>query len=208
MKFSALGFDLEYQWYGAHKANLSDAEPIYNDGPYDYELHNDFLGDYPYVYCVATSTENGNVVEIQSSVRKILDNVIKLGDGFEFDWYDGDSIIVTDEVEITAEDFANVFNLSDGCTYKLVTSEENSVYYGSDTKIEIYCGEDLFREFYFIIMGDVNGDSVVDVLDVSLTEKLNGIEFPGSPEIAADMDEDYNIDVSDYQAVVNKALST
>ncbi len=208
IRFAALGFDLEYQWYGAYKADLSDAELIDNMGPYDYTLDDDCYGDYLYIYCVATSTENGNVVEIPSRVCKVVENVLKFSDNsFVYSTWWEEDVVLTYVVGVTEDDFENVFDLPDGFTYKLVTSQENPIYYGTDTKIEIYSGEDLYYECPFIVMGDMDGDSFVDVIDASLVERSIGIEFPWSPEIAADIDRSDFIDASDYQAVVNMVLS-
>ena len=60
-----------------------------------------------------------------------------------------------------------------------------------------------------IVKGDLNGDSVCDVLDASQTEKYaNGTETPTENEIyAANCEVADGIDANTYQSVVNTALS-
>ncbi len=210
INFNALGFALEYQWYGAHKADLSDAKLIYNDGPYDYRLYDECFDDYPYIYCVATSTENGNVIEIPSGVCKVMENIITIGkDANEDVYYTYDcEVIATNGVGVTEENIGNIFALADGCTFKLVSEQGDVQYYGSDTMIEFYYGGEKFWESFFLVMGDIDNDSFVDVLDAEETAKYVNGKKDYDAFASVDMNVDYELDITDYQAVVNKALST
>lgn len=60
-----------------------------------------------------------------------------------------------------------------------------------------------------IINGDINGDSVFDVLDVSYIEKSinNNYELNKNSTIAADVNGDSQITVSDYQKALNTILA-
>ena len=61
-----------------------------------------------------------------------------------------------------------------------------------------------------LVQGDTNGDSVVDALDVADVEKtVNGnYELYDEFYLAADLDCDEGISMTDYQQVVNRALTS
>ena len=79
---------------------------------------------------------------------------------------------------------------------------------GTGSKLTATNGDDS-TEFTIIISGDLNGDSVCNVLDIFEVERAsNGhIELSDIYSMAADSNSDDMIDINDYQAVVNKALS-
>ncbi len=81
--------------------------------------------------------------------------------------------------------------------------------YGTGTSVAIYNGEEYIYDLTVIVKGDLNGDSVCDVLDASQTEKYaNGTETPTENEIyAANGEVADGIDANTYQSVVNTALS-
>ena len=60
-----------------------------------------------------------------------------------------------------------------------------------------------------VINGDINGDSVFDVLDVSYIEKSmnNNCELNEDSIIAADVNGDSQINVADYQMALNTILA-
>ena len=73
-------------------------------------------------------------------------------------------------------------------------------------------GDEVALTQTIVVYGDVNGDGVVDALDVSRIEKEangNSAEFSEyALQAAADIDGSSSIDVADYQAAVNKALAS
>ena len=64
-------------------------------------------------------------------------------------------------------------------------------------------------EYTVIVNGDTNGDSVVDALDAAQVANVsNGhMTIDGAYKMAADSNSDDIVDIDDYQAIVNKAVS-
>ena len=82
-------------------------------------------------------------------------------------------------------------------------------YYGTGSVVEIYDGDTLVDSYTMIVNGDTNGDSVCDALDaaqVALVSSGNKT-ISGAYEMAADGNGDNIVDINDYQAIVNKAVS-
>ena len=116
--------------------------------------------------------------------------------------------------------FTNAFNCNDindlitasGTTSIAVTPSyavSSNELYGTGTSVAIYNGEEHIYDLTVIVKGDLNGDSVCDVLDASQTEKYaNGKETPTENEIYAATGEVADgIDANTYQSVVNTALN-
>ena len=82
-------------------------------------------------------------------------------------------------------------------------------YYGTGSLFYIYENDAISETYTIIVEGDINGDSVVDVLDASGVELATNShkELTGNYRHAADTNRDGVIDVVDYQAVVNCALT-
>ena len=80
---------------------------------------------------------------------------------------------------------------------------------GTGSIVTVFDGNDISSEYTVIVEGDTNGDSVCDVLDtLSVAKVSNGhTSFDGAYAIAADSNQDEVIDINDYQAIVNKAVS-
>jgi hypothetical protein len=70
--------------------------------------------------------------------------------------------------------------------------------------------EDFTMKFVCVIKNDVNGDGVCDVLDCAQVARAsNGFEvFNGAYAVAADTNSDDEVDINDYQSVINKALAS
>ena len=64
-------------------------------------------------------------------------------------------------------------------------------------------------EYTLVIRGDVNGDSVCDALDLMLIElaRTNNTTLTGVYFTAANLSEDGTIDISDFNAAVNRAVA-
>lgn len=84
----------------------------------------------------------------------------------------------------------------------------NLNYFGTGSIFNIYENGVVCESYIVIVEGDINGDSVVDVIDVSGTELAtnNHKELTGNYHLAGDTNRDGVIDVVDYQSVVNFAL--
>lgn len=81
-------------------------------------------------------------------------------------------------------------------------------YYGTESKVEIINGENTLTVTLCVI-GDLNGDSVVDVLDCALCERAvnERLDLNIYQEISSDLNADGEITVNDYSAMINKAIS-
>jgi hypothetical protein len=84
----------------------------------------------------------------------------------------------------------------------------STAYIGTGSIISIYDGDFLVDDFTMVVEGDTNGDSVCDALDAAqvilASNDVGGLS--GAYKMAADSDSDGDIDVYDYQTVVNKSL--
>lgn len=80
-------------------------------------------------------------------------------------------------------------------------------YFGTGSKVSVVSNNKKL-EMTLCVKGDVNGDSVCDVVDVALCERfINGFLWADELEkVSMDMDNNGKIDVSDYSAMVNVAL--
>ena len=79
---------------------------------------------------------------------------------------------------------------------------------GSKLKVSTTSGTQV-AEYTLVVRGDVNGDSVCDVLDCMLIElaRNNQTTLEGAYYAAANLSEDDQIDTDDYSAVVNRVLA-
>ncbi len=203
-----IGFDLEYQWYVSGNPDGSDGKPFtFNNFIKDDSMFLPGLCDYPYFYCIATSTENGNVVEIKSPVFRNMRVLMQSANGSRVEYSEG--TITSDKTNNTEISDLVTIN-SDFTTYSLPSMViGGNGYYGTGSTIAVYDQGNLYKNYTVIINNDVNGDSIVDVIDASQVERaVNGFEaFEGVSLTAADSDGDNSIDVDDYQAVVNAVLA-
>ncbi len=94
---------------------------------------------------------------------------------------------------------------ADGYTMSVLPSSQRC---GTNTVISIMFEDETAGKFTVVVSGDANGDSICDVLDVSLCENaLNGFtSLNGAYFKAVDTDGSNSIDITDYSATVNTAL--
>lgn len=88
------------------------------------------------------------------------------------------------------------------------TSCSNSIFFGTGSIFTVFDGEDFMGDYTVIAEGDLNGDGVCDVIDAALASLYSAnLITPSTNEIyAANGEIAEEIDVSDYQNVVNIAL--
>ena len=81
-------------------------------------------------------------------------------------------------------------------------------YYGTGTVITVFEKGKYDRDYTLIVAGDVNGDSVCDVLDASqVSSAFTGLTtLSGVYKTAADSNSNDRIDAEDYQSVVNRMM--
>ncbi len=111
----------------------------------------------------------------------------------------------------TSQNIEDVFAFSDDVTYTVTPALtlQDFNFIGTGTIVKIYKDGEQIDEYTVIVNGDLNGDSVSDVLDVSLTELcLTDSVIPNKEQCFAS--NGYckeSIDVTSYSFVVNKALA-
>ena len=83
-------------------------------------------------------------------------------------------------------------------------------YFGTGSTVDVYDEYgNLVITYTVVVSGDLNGDSVVDVLDSSQMALASSGKktLEGAYALAGDSNSDDIIDISDYQDIVNKAVS-
>ena len=159
--------------------------------------------DKMYIYCLRGSVAHDYAVEnnipyktfdIETKGEAYIDHARK--------------VIYTDSCNLSS--IYNVITVTEDKTHFTLGSQYigGKHIWGTGSTITIY--EDEYRTDYtLIINGDINGDSVFDVLDVSYIEKSinNNYELSKNSTIAADVNGDSQITVSDYQKALNTILA-
>ncbi len=212
LSFCALGFNTSYSWHGANKADLSD-KTLLKSGDNFKPLNSidNIDNSYKYYFCIAQSTENGNILNIQSTISKnIYKSVVNKTNDSYVDF--SKRLVVTD-----CTDSEKVLDsLSVDYDYTVIKPSHTSgeyKSYGTGTVFEIYRDGNLEYSLELIMNGDINGDGYVDVLDcyeINLVSTgINAMNPENNALIfnAADSNGDEIIDVNDYQAAVNKMCS-
>ena len=204
--FDVIGFDVEYNWYYATKPDLSDSIRINHTSSDGKKAIISDIENAPFVYCVATSTDNDNVVEIKSNVIKIIGNSFKTLDDLSF--FDN-KYLYTDRTDVSS-DF-DIFTLKDGFSYFVLPSyvSGDTMSYGTGSMVYIYFHGKPIYNFTEIMLGDTSCDGVVDVIDAAMLNKavLGGEELSDDSILAADINMNGDYDELDYQAVINKILA-
>ena len=214
LEFDARGFNRTYQWYGSTDKIQRDSDDKLIAGATDKTFNPDDSKPYPYYYCVMTSTDkdiDGNVVSEVTVTSSMCENrlyyMFALPDThINFD----NNLIYTKQ--FVCRDFLEIVHINENTNYILTPSYEyqNNCWYGTGSQLQIQDADASSEITYTLIVeGDINGDSAVDVLDVSRIEQAtnNHRELTGNYHLAGDGNRDGVIDVVDYQSVVNKAIA-
>ena len=97
--------------------------------------------------------------------------------------------------------------------YTLTTTPTSSYgFIGTGSKVQVADSTGTqVAEYTLVVRGDVNGDSVCDALDLMLIELArqtnNNVSLEGAYFAAANLAEDSEINIDDFNAVVNRAVA-
>ncbi len=206
--FEARGFNLRYKWYGCNNADKSDSVILLQDEqPLYINKLGTGIGKFKYYYCIAESSENGNVVNITSTTIINLPILMKSTSSRTTIDYAIQEIWTE---SLSSQDFINNLKIDGDYTITPSYKYGDIESYGTGTAIDLLMDDGSSFTYNVIMLGDVNGDGYVNVLDVSLVgDATNGfVELEGDYHIAASyLDSRAGLSVTDYQAVVNKSLS-
>ncbi len=212
LSFSALGFNTTYSWYGANKEDLSDKTILKSGDKYKPLTSLDNIDEsYKYYFCVAQSTENGNILNIRSTVSKnIYKSVVNKTNESYINF--SKRLVVTDctDSEKVLDSLSVEYDYTEIKPSHIAGDYKS---YGTGTVFEVYHNAILEYSLELVMNGDVNGDGYVDALDcytinmASTGVKTINQENEALTFNAADSNGDNLIDVNDYQAAVNKMCS-
>lgn len=212
LTFDAIGINSSYQWYGSLDTKVDNGNDVAIKGANSNEFTPKKGDKYPYYYCKMTSTDKDvtekevSTVEIYSSVCKNQLCYITEKENTEIDYVN--KLIYTRET--ANKDFSGIINIQDNTSYSSLPSLVYKEYswYGTGSEFVVYNGTQKER-YTLIVAGDVDGDSIVDVLDATSVElvtnghkQLTDIYF-----LAGDTNADEEITAEDYAQVVNLVLA-
>lgn len=214
LEFDARGFNRTYQWYGSNDAKQGNYDDKAIRGATEKTFDPGDDAQYQYYYCKMTSTDKNIDGEVVSEVTV---NSSMCHNRFHLMYAKEDTYI----------DFTNkyIYTLKQGCKdvldivgvpsttdYRYLPSHGvlKEFYYGTSAVFVVYTNGTQQSRYTIVVQGDTNGDSVVDALDVADVEKtVNGnYELYDEFYLAADLDCDEGLSMTDYQQVVNRALTS
>lgn len=213
LTFDAIGINSSYQWYGSLDNKVNNGDDVAIKGAATNEFTPKKGDKYPYYYCKMTSTDKDvtetevSTVEIYSSICQNKLCYMMPKDNTEIDYVN--KLIFT--TQFVQQDFSNIVGTQKTITVDGIASFANPSckFYGTGSMFIVYENSAISEIYTLIVQGDINGDSAVDVLDaysVSLT--VNGHkDLTGNEFLAADINQDEELTIVDYQQVVNFALS-
>ena len=166
---------------------------------------NVFYGFKGTIYC--TSGSVAHEYAIANNINYVLVSIQET----ENTQIDYDNFIIRTSVQ-KCNEITAILGVSESAIAIPIASyvQGNHELYGTGTIISVFDGDEYIGDFTLIVEGDTNGDSVCDVLDCYDVERAsNGnAELTGACAMAADSNADDEVDITDYQAIVNKALAS
>ena len=167
-----------------------------------------FYGFTGTIYCTKDSTAHNYAVANNIKFEFIEDVPITANEHSQIDY---DKFIIKTTVH-SCTDITNILGVSDSARIVVTAScKQGSIeLLGTGTVISVHEGDTLIGDYTLVVNGDTDGDSICDALDCFDVERAsNGnANLSGAYAMAADSNADDLIDITDYQAIVNKALAS
>lgn len=168
---------------------------------------NAFYGFTGTIYCKYGSYAHEYAVANNISCVVEKDLPIVQTENTEIDY---DNFIIRTSVQ-SADDVADILGLSESAVVVATASYMHGdiELYGTGTVITVFDGDKYIGDFTLVVEGDTNGDSVCDALDAWQVGLVSSgkAELTDAYALAADNNADDTINIIDYQAIVNKAVS-
>ena len=176
--------------------NAVDEDNIDTQGEYWDGYLNDGSGD---VFIEVNPDENQAIVQMQPMATEIHPAMKEAVTAAVTPNY-----IYAKQAEATTIEEA--FVSKKGVTYE---GTKKSTYWATGDLIKVYKDGELLGDYYVVVLGDLDGDGVISVIDASLAERtLSGHYDPtGAFMMAADIDCNGSYTkADDYQGIINLAL--
>lgn len=207
ISFDVMGLNRIFQWYGNTKNSNTGGKFIKNATTSEF-TPSSHTKIYDYYYCIVICQDGSNpLMTITSDVCTFIPVVSSLLSNTTVDLLK--LSIKTSEMQI--QDINDLLKFSEYSTHYAVPSYSNAdeEFYGTGSSVIVYLNGKPDSVFNVVVYGDLNGDSVCDVLDCAEIEKAANkhTTLSGNTFSAADMNNNNRIDSRDYQNAVNKALA-
>ena len=167
-----------------------------------------FYGFTGTIYCTKDSTAHNYAVANNFNFVFINDMHVTEKEDTHIDY---ENLIIQTTVQSCA-DISDILGVSDSARIVVTASckQGGIELLGTGTVISVYEGDTHIGDYKLVVNGDTNGDSICDALDCFEVERAaNGnTDLSGVYAMAADSNSDNVVDITDYQAIVNKALAS
>lgn len=207
LSFDVMGLNRIYQWYGNTKNSNIGGKFIKNATTSEFTPSSSGT-IYNYYYCIVICQDGSNpLMTITSSVCKFIPVITSL-----LSTTTVDLAKLSIKTTVTGRnDITDLIKVADNASHYAIPSYSNGEedFFGTGSSVVVYLNGEPESVFSLVVYGDLNGDSVCDVLDCAEIEKAYSkqITLSGSYFSAADMNNNNKIDSRDYQNAVNKALA-
>lgn len=204
--FDIIGLNRTYQWYGNNEKSTSGGTAIKGATSSKFSP-NDYNTTYNYYYCIATSKDGDNdAIYITSTICTYSQTSIKPQGDTTINFKD--FMLFTSETEKTI--LTDIVTFGDNGKYIPVPSytSGSTDYFGTGSSFIVYTNGVPNTTFQIVVYGDINGDSICNVIDCFEVEKAANEhkELIDIYSLAADTDQNGIIDATDYQDIVNRAM--
>ncbi len=207
LSFNVMGLNRIYQWYGNTTNSNTGGKFIKNATTSEF-TPSSHTKIYDYYYCVVICQDGSNpLMTITSGVCTLIPVITSLLSATTVDLAK-----LSIKTSVTgSKNITDLIKVSDNATHYALPSYSNGKenYFGTGSSVVVYLNGEPDSVFNLVVYGDLNGDSVCDVLDCAEIEKAANkqITLNGNYFTAGDMNNNNKIDVRDYQSMVNKALA-